>query len=318
MDDMVEEIRAGRCRPFFKEIPRAGTSSTKVTELTIGPKKAEHRKKLIIKSFGDINAWKSGERSFHIVKELVQQGFDEGTYRIPQPIDKDPHNLAIIEERIEGENLFDTIVLSESTDPSKYLKMAARWLSKLHNMKLKISPPDEYLRIEPERIAYYLKSLAETKNTHLQRALEIKDMVLAKEIDLIEKRPEILVQGHGDYHPKNIFINKEDGNEFVAVIDFDSSYQLPRAFDVGTFLAQYINMFFNEPGVKQDAPSDVFLETYLSNTMDLEDDFMDQVHLYKARTCMSIMYYLAKVHMGDSENFFRILVEAEKNLAAIL
>ncbi|RPI45547.1 MAG: phosphotransferase, partial [Bacteroidetes bacterium] len=81
MDELVEEIKAGRCRPFFKEIPRAGTTNTKVTEVTIGPKQAEKRKKLIIKTFDDIDAWKSGERSFHIVKELVQQGFENGTYR---------------------------------------------------------------------------------------------------------------------------------------------------------------------------------------------------------------------------------------------
>ena len=318
INDLVGELKAGRCRPFSKEIPKTGTTNTKVTELTIGPKSAEERKKLIVKTFDDINAWKSGERTYHIVEELVRNGFDKGAYRIPKPLDKDVQNLSLIEERIGGETLFDTLVRAQSPDAPKYLEMAAKWLSKLHNLKLEISPRNEYLMIEPERVEYYLKSLIETDNKHLERVREIKDMVLTKEIELIEKRPEILVQGHGDYHPKNIFINREDQDEFVAVIDFDSSYQLPRAFDVGTFLAQYINMFFTEHDVQRYAPSEVFLETYLSTVNDPEDDFRSQVSLYKARTCLSILYYLAKVDMGESENFWRILVEAEKNLASIL
>ena len=35
-----------------------------------------------------------------------------------------------------------------------------------------------------------------------------------------------------------------------------------------------------------------------------EHDFMEQVHLFKVRTSLSILYYLVKVGMGDSEHFF--------------
>jgi 3',5'-nucleoside bisphosphate phosphatase len=316
--DLVDELKAGRCRPYFKEIQKAGTSNTKVTELTIGPRSAEDRKELIIKNFDDFDSWKQGERSFHLVKELLKHSFDEGTYRIPRPLGKDVDNLSVFEERIEGRNLFDAIVQSEPNVATRYLQMAARWLSKLHNLSLKISPAHEYLQVEPERTEYYLKSLIMTKNKYLQRVREIKEMVLTLETGLIEKRPELLVQGHGDYHPKNIYIRKEDQDEFIAAIDFDSSFQLPRAFDVGTFLAQYVNMFFKERDVQKNAPSEIFLETYLATANNLENDFMNHVHLFRARTCLSILYYLAKIEMGDTENFFRIMVEAEKNLAAIL
>lgn len=318
IEDLVVEIKAGRCRPFYKEVQRAGTTNTKVTEVTIGPKAGEDRKKLIIKTYEDVDAWKSGERSHLITEELIQLGFDRGPCRIPKPLDKDIHNLLLVEERIGGKTLHDALVTAKPSKASKYLQMTARWLAMLHNMKLKISPPDEYLRIEPERVEYYLKSLVETNNKHLQRVREIKDLVLAKEVELIKNRPEILVQGHGDFHPKNIYIDKEDKNEFVAVIDFDSSYQLPRAFDVGTFLAQYLNMFFTNTEVQQKAPSEIFLETYLASVDDLEEDFLNQVNLYKSRASLSILYYLAKVDMGDSENFFRIMIEAEKNLVSII
>lgn len=316
--DLVAEIKAGRCRPYSKEIPRTGTTNTKVTEVVIGLKSAENRRKLIFKTFDDIDSWKAGERSFRIVSKLISKGFDEGAYRVPKPLEKDAGNLALFEERIDGNQLYNSILEAEPADAARYLEMAALWLSRLHNLRLKISPKNEYLEIEPERIEYYLKSLIENNNKHLDRVREIKDIVLAKELELLTTRSEILVQGHGDFHPKNIFINKEEDSEYIAVIDFDSSYLLPRAFDVGTFMAQYINMFFNEREIQRSVPSDIFLETYLASAKDLEEDFMSQVQLYKARACLSILYYLAKVGMGESENFFRIMVEAEKNLSYIV
>ena len=318
LSELVEELKAGRCRPYYKEIQKSGTTNTKVTEVVIGPKAGEDRKKIIIKTFDDVDSWQSGERSYLIVRELINLGFDKGPYRIPKPLDKDKDNLLLIEERIGGESLYDAMIKADPDVKPEYLKMTARWLSKLHNMKLKISPPDEYLQIEPERINYYLKSLKETNNKHLKRVKEIKEIVLAKEIELISSRPEILVQGHGDFHPKNIFVNKNKKDGYVAVIDFDSSYMLPRAFDVGTFLAQYISMFFDFKDIHQHAPSGIFLDTYLEEAEGLEDDFQNQVNLYKARASLSILYYLAKVNLGDTENFFRIMIEAEKGLVSLI
>ena len=317
---MVDEIEAGRCRPYFKEVPVvSGTSSTQVTEVTIGPEEAGTARKIIVKTFDDVDAWSAGERSHHIVEELYRHGFDRGTCRVPQPLDKDPYNLALIEERVKGQSLFDAMIEAKPAQAIHDLELAARWLSKLHNARFKITPAQEYLRIEPDRLEYYLKSLIETRNRYLGRVREIKDQVLERETELIRSRPEILVQGHGDFHPRNIFIRQDgpEGGESITAIDFDSSYQLPRAFDVGTFLAQYISMFFHAREVQRHAPADIFLRAYLDRARDLEEDFLSQVDLFKARTCLSILYYLAKVQMGDSEEFWRILVEAERSLAAV-
>ncbi len=320
IEGMVEEITAGRCRPYYKEIPQAsGTSSTRVTEVTIGPEETGAAQKIIVKTFEDVQAWTAGERSYHIVGELYKHGFDGGTYRVPKPLDKDPYSLSLIEERVGGRPLFDAMVQAKPAQAIRYLELAARWLGKLHNGRFKITPVDEYLRIEPGRLEDYLKSLIETQNRYLGRVREIKEQVLEREIELLRARPEILVQGHGDFHPRNIFIGQDtpEGGEYVTAIDFGSSYQLPRAFDVGTFLAQCINMFFREPEVQRHAPAHIFLRTYLDRADDLEEDFAAHVDLFKARTCLSILYYLAKVQMGDSEEFWRILVEAERSLAAM-
>ena len=76
-------------------------------------------------------------------------------------------------------------------------------------------------------------------------------------------------------------------------------------------------MFFPEHGVQRHAPSDLFLRACLRDAEDLEDDFTAQVSLYKSRTCLSILHYLAKIGMGDSENFWQVLVEVERSLAYV-
>ncbi len=320
IEGMVEEIEAGRCRPYFREIPVAsGTSATQVTEVTLGPEEAKTAAKIIVKTFEDVKAWSEGERSHHVVEELYRHGFDRGPYRVPRPLDKDPYSSSLIEEHVGGRSLFDDMTRARPAQAIRDLEMAARWLGRLHNARLEITPEEEYLRIEPDRLEYYLESLSETRNRYLERVREIKDQVLERESELIRARPEILVQGHGNFHPRNIFINRDEaeGDEYVTALDFGSSYQLPRAFDVGTFLAQYISMFFRVPDVARHASADIFLRTYLGRSRDLEEDFPAQVSLFKARTCLSLLYYLAKVQMGDSEEFWRILIEAERSLASV-
>lgn len=319
IEEMIEEIKKGRCHPYFKEIPFTGTTNTEVTELTVGPKSTKTRRKIIMKTFENTEAWREGERTYRLIEELYRHGFDKGRYHVPKPLEEDEDLLMLMEEKVTGRTLFDCMVQAPPHEASSALEMAAEWLAKLHNVALHLTPPDEYLRIEPERLDYYLSSLVNVNHRFLGRVREIKNRVLDLEAQLLTTRPELLVQGHGDFHPKNIYIgfDEVEGCDCICAIDFNSSYQLPRAYDVGTFLAQYVNMFFDKPELRRHAPAQIFLETYLRRAEDLESDFMAHVALYQARTCLSILYYLTKVGMGDSENFWRIMVEAEKNLNSI-
>jgi 3',5'-nucleoside bisphosphate phosphatase len=315
--EMVAEIKAGRCRPYVREVPLAGTTNTEVTELGLGLETAGAGRPVIVKTFESIEAWAEGDRTYHIVRHLHRHGFGKGPYCVPEPLEEDAASLSLAEERVAGISLFDALVHAAPPDMPHYLELAAAWLARLHNARFRITPADEYLQIEPGRLDYYLTSLAKTGNKHLDRVREIRDLVWQKEQELIRSRPEVLVQGHGDYHPKNIYVAREDSGECVTAIDFDSSYLLPQAFDVGTFLAQYVNMFFHERAVQRHASADLFLHAYLDQARDLPNDFLAQVDLYRARTCLSILYYLAKVRLGEDESFWRILVEAERSLTAI-
>jgi hypothetical protein len=145
------------------------------------------------------------------------------------------------------------------------------------------------------------------------------ETALKMERDLYLDHPERLVQGHGDYHPKNIFIGRDNPDDretsYIAAMDFHSSYCLPPAFDVGTFLAQFRNQFFHHREVQKKISDDFFLDNYLQFAESTDEDFLAQVELFRARTSLSIIYLLIKVGMGESEDLWRVMVEAEYTLA---
>jgi 3',5'-nucleoside bisphosphate phosphatase len=244
----------------------------------------------------------------------VGHGFDGGRFRIPKSYGEDEESLAVIEEGIEGKTLFDSLVEAPPQKAREYLQLAAKWLARLHNCRIRITPPEEFFADEYGRLERYLSAFYKINHPHTRRAQEIMDTVLAMEDLLYQGHLDETIQGHGDFHPKNIYIGREDDSTYIAAIDFDSSYTMPAAFDVGTFLAQFRNQFYHEQQVLEKVSADIFLQTYLQESLVIGEEFHSGVELFRARTSLSICYFLIKVGLGDSENLWRVLVEAEKGL----
>ncbi len=321
MQELAREIKKGRCRPYFKEIPMSGTSSTRVTEITIGTGKGtEIREKYVIKKHDDIAAWNSAARTIDIMNEIIRHGFGHGRYRVPKPLGNDREARTVREQGIEGKTLFDKLVESGPKEAVEYLEMTAEWLARLHNCRLHITPPGEFYSEEPLRLEHYISAFYKIDHRHARKAQEIMDRVIELENSLFCGKQEKLIQCHGDFHPKNIFIGQDSGDpasKFVAAIDFSSSYAMPPAFDVGTFMAQFRNQFYHRPDVLSKVSGDVFLRKYLNKIERADDDISRQIALFRTRTSLSICYYLIKVGLGDSENLWRVLVEAEQQLSRL-
>jgi len=322
IDDLALEIKAGRCRPYFKEIPRSGTSDTRVLELTIGLKGREKkRENIVIKTPENTAAWENAARAQLVMQQISEHGFQNDRFRLPKPLGLDKENLSVFEQGIRGSSLFDTLCEASPETAPQYLKLTAQWLARLHNAQLQITPPEEFLRDEYSRLERYLSAFYRVNHPHTRRAQEIMDAVISTECVLYQDRLETFVQGHGDFHPKNIYIgnNLDDDPQkcFIAAIDFDSSYCMPRAFDVGTFLAQFRNQFYSRRDVLAKVDPSLFLQEYLQTVNKTDESFLSQVELFKVRTTLSICYFLIKVGLGDSENLWRVLVEAEQSLARI-
>lgn len=318
IEEMAGEIRAGRCRPYFKEMPRAGTSHTHITEVTIGTGKGKPREKYIMRTYDDAESWRESLRSTRVIDELRRNGFDSGPYRVPQQFGKDEKNLIVIEQGIQGKSLFDALAESSRDEARGYLRLAAEWLARMHNKRLQITPPDRFWHEEPGMLEFYLTAFYGMKHPQTRRAQEIMDTVIELETRLYCHRPERMIQGHGDFHPRNIFIGRDrtgpKTSTFIAAIDFSYSFAMPPAFDVGTFLAQFMNQFHGNREVLSKVSPELFLETYLQQRSEPESDFLAQVELFKARTALSICYYLIRVGLGGSENLWRVLVEAGQGL----
>lgn len=318
--ELADELRAGRCRPFFKEIPRSGANAL-VTEVTFGTKEGdENRERIIIRTLTDENKWKSTERAETIMAAVADAGFSEGRYRVPRPIEIDAERMTIIEQGIRGRSLYDKLLASSQTDGQLYLELTGRWLARLHRAALAVTPRQEFAEREPGRIRNYLSRFEKIEHRHTGRARQIAEAISAAEQDRT-CCADCLVQGHGDFHPKNVMIGQDSQENrdtlFVAAIDFGSSLMLPPAFDVGTFLAQYRNQLFGHQELLQRLPERIFLDAYLDEGPPVGDEFLWQVELFRARTNLSIAAFLIRVGMGESQDLWRVLVEAEQSLSQI-
>ncbi len=318
--ELADEIKAGRCRPFFKEIPRSGANAL-VTEVTFGTKEGdENRERIIIRTLTDPNKWKNTERAEKIMAVVADTGFSEGRYRVPRPIEIDPERMTIIEQGIRGRTLYDKLLASSQEDACWYLELTGRWLARLHKAALSVTATNEFRNLEQGRIRKYLARFEKINHRHTARAKQIAEAIMASEQDF-SLRDDYLLQGHGDFHPKNIMIGQDiqDNRDtvFVAAIDFGSSLMLPPAFDVGTFLAQYRNQLFCQKDMLARVPESIFIEAYLDEGPPASDDFLWQVELFRARTNLSIAAFLIRVGMGDSEDLWRLLVEAEQGISQI-
>ncbi len=317
--DLAGEIKKGRCRPFVKEIPKVG-ANVRVDEITIGTKGPdETRERIVIRKFDADEKWQSAGKTFRIMEEIGSHGFDRGMYRVPKAIERDEEEMVLIEEGMRGNSLFEKLIRSGVGDARMFVQLSAQWLARLHNQRLRISAPDEFLKEEQRRLARYLDRFEKIEHAHARRAQEIMEAVQGAEIVLYQDHPERLVQGHGDYHPKNIYIGQDNLNRrdtlYIAAIDFGSSFCLPPAFDVGTFLAQFHNQLLEYPEILQEIPEEIFLDAYITAAAETGRDFLSEVELFRARTDLSIASFLIKVGLGDSENLWRVLVEAEGALA---
>lgn len=240
-------------------------------------------------------------------------------YRVPKTIEHDNEEMVLIEQGLRGNSLFEKLIRSGMEDAKYFVQLSAQWLARLHNQRLQISPPGEFLEKEQERLERYVERFEKIQHQHARRVRETMEAVRKAEIALYMHRPEELVQGHGDYHLKNIYIGQDNLNKretlYIAAIDFNSSFCLPPAFDVGTFLAQFRNQLLDYPDILQEIPDEVFLDAYTSTAEETSKDFVNQVELFRARTDLSIGSFLIKVGLGESENIWRVLVEAERALA---
>jgi 3',5'-nucleoside bisphosphate phosphatase len=201
----------------------------------------------------------------------------------------------------------------------EYLRLSGRWLARLHGLQLKITTPEEFLREEARRLNGESLRFSNTNHPYSHKVAEIVATVQKAEEELVDTDSASLVQGHGDYHPKNIIIGQDNPKDrstlYVAAIDFERSQFMPPAFDVGWFLAQLRSQCAAHPEIPAGLAEEEFLAAYLTEAGTAHPkDFLRQVELFRARANISIAAFLIKLGLGETGELWRILVEAERAL----
>lgn len=312
LEELIEEIKASRCRPFFKEIPKAGTNII-VTEITIGTKgEDESRNRMILKEIEDDKKWKKSLESVRVTSTLYEGGFGHGVYRVPKIIDIDKDAKVIIEEGQRGRSLFE--ILATDISPftgKKYFMMAAEWLARLHNMRLRITDAEETMEKERRRFESYRNSFIKSNNPYFDKIERIIEAVKKEEEILYKEKRKNFIEIHGDFHPKNIIIGQDRQQDistlFVSVIDFGSSMLLPATFDVGYFLSQFRSQFYRFPKALDIYREGDFVSQYLKGLEERPEDFERQLNLFKLRANLSIASYLIKVGKGEGSEMAAII-----------
>jgi 3',5'-nucleoside bisphosphate phosphatase len=319
IQDVAREIRGARCRPFFKEIPKAGSDAL-VTEVTIGTKGSDElRHRIIVRHIIDDHKWKTAKKSVHLTERLHRHGFSGSSlFRVPRIIGVDESERLIIEEGQRGKSLFDVISDVSVEAGLRYFELSAHWLAELHNLRFRIDRSEDTMAKEEGRFAHYLNSFVETKNPHAETARRIVAFVKDHERTIIASRDDSFVQLHGDYHPKNIMIGRDKSHDpatqFISVIDFNNSLVFLPAFDVGYFLVQFACQMMGQERVLAAYTEDRFLAAYRSRAKETAPDFSFLVNLFKLRAFLSIASYFIKVGKGESPEITQIMRLAETTL----
>ncbi len=313
--ELAGEIRAGRCRPFLKEIPRAG-GNTIVTAISLGAKgEDEYRSRLILKKVTSRKKWRTAAAALEVVSALLERGFGEGRYRVPKIIEVDEEEKIVIEEGQRGKLLFDLLPRVSPRVGGRYFRMAASWLGRLHRERVRVGEAERTRKKEEKKFESYLGRFRNAEHPGRERFEKLMEWVAAGEEELFAGEGERFVQVHGDYHPKNIIIGQDRMQDiatiFISVIDFDNSFLFDPAFDVGAFLSQFAYQFRHFPRVRGYCREEDFLEAYLGKRREPGDDFAERVRLFRVRANLSIANYLLKVGQGDSPDLERLLAESE-------
>jgi 3',5'-nucleoside bisphosphate phosphatase len=316
--ELAREIRSGRCRPYLREVPLYG-ENTSVTEVVIGTAGTEPPEAFIVRTAERDEKWAAADRAYRIAEGLRSAGFPTRRYRMPDPVEADAEARTVVERKLDGETLHRFLRTAPPAEGAEALREAAGWLARLHSLGLRITPPAEYLPKEERRIARYVEYFEAARHPMTGKARDLAD-ILWEEIraGFVDERE--FVQGHGDFHPKNVFIGRDrtDAVLFAAAIDFDSSYCQPRPFDVGYFLAQFRHQFFGDERLLRLFPERLFVEAYVEASGGVPQRFFRDIALFRARTCLNIASFLVKIGQGESPDLRRVLNDAEKGVTLYL
>lgn len=276
-----EVLRQSRFRPVFRyRVEYADPAHTQTLErIFIG--KADYRH--------------GGVGTFAFMRRLREAGFgsDDDTC-IPEPIAYLEDLAILVQTEAPGRCLYEWLADPANGDlgPAGH---AGRWLGKLHQTRLRSRDGALPVDFEKKKLSGYCTKLREVLPDHSSRVRDATRHAL-EQLRAVEKIR--LVPTHGDYQPKNIYV---DGSR-LTVIDWDRGALAHPARDVGHFVGQCLTMAYAklgsfEPGTRW---NDAFVAGYSETG---PAGWEAGLPPYVARTLLEVLYYKLVVKPVSDPSF---------------
>lgn len=287
-----EVLRPSRYRPVFRyRVECTGADGGGAVErILIG--KADYRR--------------GGEATFAFMRRLWDAGLGGGrASTIPEPIAYLDDLAILVQTEAPGRCLHEWLVAGD-LGPAR---AAGRWLGGLHHTRLDGGDGELPADFEERKLSRYCDELSEVFPALAGRLPGVVGATLAA---LASVGEGVRVPTHGDYQPKNIYV---DG-EHVTVIDWDRAALACPARDVGHFIGQSLTMSYSKTGTfdRGRAWNAAFLAGYGQvgvGTMPAG------LSAYVARTLVEVLYYKLVVKPVADASFVPVwLDELDAALAA--
>ncbi|PIS04851.1 MAG: hypothetical protein COT81_04305 [Candidatus Buchananbacteria bacterium CG10_big_fil_rev_8_21_14_0_10_42_9] len=250
----------------------------------------------------------AGDGSRKKTFEILKYFFDHNiTTQKPLWYDKRLKGMFYISA--EGDNLYQYIQGQKNIDA--WVEKAGLKLSQIHGLKplrkLKLKKIDFKNQIDPENV---LRRYKKNWPKETSQAIAFKKRLFA-EIDKI--KPEKKTLCHGDFHPENIIIQKQN-HKIIDVIDFTDTGLCDPAYDLGSFMQQldFMSRIYT-PAAKIEKLQQQFFNTYLSNrNIAASDELIYKITLFQILTALkSAIFFMPSLKKPKKTAINFLLQEIE-------
>jgi len=208
---------------------------------------------------------------------------------------------------VDGKNL-QHYIKNEPEKIEDYIKLSAAWLSNLHQTKTdpkknNYNPLSSRIETVVPGPKVYVESIQKKAPEHLSEIKKIFNQINEFDKKNLEKNAHYLI--HGDFHPENVIIKKNDSSKIV-IIDYTDICISDFARDLGSFLHQlkYMIQRFN-PQIADKIPvyEKSFLESYFKNSAtNLNSEIEQRISIYAAWTALrNAIFFLIKGFIETDE-----------------
>lgn len=259
----------------------------------------------------------SRQQTMNNLRLLWSKNIPDNQFQANRPLFYEPGCRALFYVGLPGRNLYQCFEIGQEEKINDYLKLTAKWLSRLHRLTLGMKdwPGGQQQligQVVPGRLRA-LKRIEQNCPQYYDRFVQLYDLLEQREASHWPSRDK-LAMIHGDLHPENVIINDQG----AAIIDWADASLGDPARDLGSFIQQLIFMgqrHIPDQAYWQQAQA-LFLETYQqASGVRLTADWSARLETYYYFTAFRTAIYFVTKSGPEPERADGLLTEVEINLS---